>query len=170
MARIRSRAEDLPRRCAALASKEVEPAPLWELEFEIGRRQYDTQYSARLQSLLETFVPIGRALGPAYRCVQRSRVNRLRAAPTAEGGPASALVAFETSLRVTPLPVSAREVERLFRACVGDVPDSAVRAISACPELLNLSGPTVPGPLGVLPGMIFAAVTRASYSARSKWP
>ena len=45
--------------------KEVEPAPWGEVEFEIGRRRYDAQYSAAWR-LFETFVPIGCALGPAY--------------------------------------------------------------------------------------------------------
>ena len=60
-------------------------------------------------------------------------------------------------------------MERLSRAYVGEVPDSAIRAILAWPELLNLSGPSVLEPPGVLSGMILAAITRASFPVRLHW-
>ena len=47
-----------------------------------------------------------------------------------------------------------------------EIPDSAIRAIASCPVLLDPSGPWVPEPWGVFSGMIFAAATRASYTAR----
>ena len=53
-------------------------------------------------------------------------------------------MAFKTTLRVIPLPVSAHEVGRLFRAYGGEFPDSVTRDIAACSELLVFSGPLYP--------------------------
>ena len=151
--------------CAALALKEVEPAPWREVEFDIGRRRDDMQYSAAWHSLFETFAPIDRALGPVYRLLLSDRANRLRAVRTADADLGAAGVASKTALCAIALPAFARGVERLIRAYVGETPDPVVRAMSVRPELLNLSGPPVLEPPVVLPGMIFAAVARASYSA-----
>ena len=50
-----------------------------------------------------------------------------------------------------------------------EIPVSAILAICARPELLDLSGPSALGPLGVASGMVSAAITRASYTARLRW-
>ena len=50
-----------------------------------------------------------------------------------------------------------------------EIPDAVIRAIVMPPEVLGRAGPGVVESLGVLPGVIFAVVTRASYTARTKW-
>ena len=89
--------------------------------------------------LVETLVPIELALEPVYRLPLRDGANRLRAAPTAEGDPDAAGVAFETALSVIALSASARQVERLLLAYTSRIPVSVIRAISACPTHLHSS-------------------------------
>ena len=55
----------------------------------------------------------------------------------------------------------------LLRACVNDVPALAIRVIGDRQELVGVSGGLQP--LGVISGMVFAMVARASYSARTTW-
>ena len=114
------------------SQEEVEPVPWRDVAFAIGRRRYDTEYSVAWRSLFATFVPIERAPRPAHRLFLRDRAGRLRAVPTAKGGPDAAGVTFETMLRVIPSPVPVQEFERPLRAHVGEIPDSVIRAISAC--------------------------------------
>ena len=74
-------------------------------------------------------------------------------------------MALETAYQVILLPASAEEMDSLLRAYVVEIPDAAVRAINVRPALLGHAGSQVIEPLGVLSGMIFVAVTHASYSA-----
>ena len=66
-----------------------------------------------------------------------------------------------------PLPATAEEMGNLSRAHEVEIPGAVIRSIGM-PALVH-GGPGVVEPLGVLPGMIFAAVTRASYAARARW-
>ena len=101
------RAMGLPRDCARLAPKKIESAPCLEVESEIGSRRYDTLHSAARRSSLKMFEPTGRAIGPTYRLLLRARASQVGAIPAAWGNPGAAGGAFETTLRVIPLPVSA---------------------------------------------------------------
>ena len=74
-------------------------------------------------------------------------------------GPASPLV---------KLVVAPAELSALLRAYVDGIPRSAVPGIGVRPELAGPSG--AHEPVGVIAGMVFAIVTRASCSARLKWP
>ena len=65
--------------------------------------------------------------------------------------------------------MSADGVDSLLRAHVVEIPDSVFRAIDVRPELLDSASPEAFEPPGVSSGMIFAVVTRASYSARLNW-
>ena len=53
---------------------------------------------------------------------------------------------------------------------MAEIPDAALRALTVLPEWLGHAGPRVIAPLGVLSGMILAAATRASCTARVRWP
>ena len=53
---------------------------------------------------------------------------------------------------------------------MAEIPDAVIRALTVRPELLGHAGPGVIAPLGVLSGMILAAATRASCTARVRWP
>ena len=163
------RAMGLPAHYGPLASNEVEPAPWWGMEFEIGRCRHDTQFSAAWHTLFEMFVPIERASRPVSRLVLRGRPSCLRAAPSAGGGPDITSVVSGAALQVIPLPVSAEDVGRLLRTYVAEVPDSVIRGTDMRPELLDITGSAAVEPLGVSSGMIFAAVTRTSYSVRLNW-
>ena len=72
------------------------------MEFEIGRRRYDTQYSAARHASFEMFVPIERALLPARRLLLRERASDLRTAPLAENGPGPTRMELEAALQVIP--------------------------------------------------------------------
>ena len=52
---------------ADLMCKEIETAPWWDVEFEIGRGSSDTQYYAARRTLFETFAPLEETSGPANR-------------------------------------------------------------------------------------------------------
>ena len=162
-------ASGLLRDCATLVSKEMEPAPWFEVEFEIGRRRFDSQFSTAWHSSFETFASLQKAFGPVYRLPLRARASRVGVLAADRGNPVAAGAAFETTLRVTPSPVLADEVERMLLAYVDEIPVSVIRALCALPDLLNLSGQSALEPLGVVPGLVFAAVTRASYAARLRW-
>ena len=128
----------LPRDCAKLVSKGIEPVPWWDVECEIGRRQYDAQYSAARHSLFETFAPSERALDPAYRFLLRARASQLGVIPATKGNPGATGVAFETTSRAIPSPVSAEEVGHVrmwsrfpFRRFA---PSALVWSCWTCPE------------------------------------
>ena len=108
------------------------------------------QYTAAWRALFETFAPIERALGPAYRLLLRA----LRTDPSAENGPGHTRVASKTASQVIPLPLSAEELDSLLRAYVAEIPDGVIRAINVRPEPLGNAGPEIAEPLGVLSGMI----------------
>ena len=108
-------------------------------------------------------------MGPAYRLLLRERADALRPDHGLESGPETTCVVLETALKVTPSPASAEEIDSLLRAFAVEIPDALLRAIGMRPELLGRAGPGVVEPLGVLPGMIFAAATRALYAARVMW-
>ena len=153
----------------ALKSKEVEPAPWWEVQFEMGGRRFDAQYSVARHALFELFVRFERALGTLRRFLLRGRANPLCTDRAAKIGPVSTCVALETAFKVIPLTVPAGETDRLLRAYVVEIPDTARCTICLLPELLGRASPRVIEPLGVLPGMISASATRASYSERVEW-
>ena len=52
----------LLRHIVGLMGKEIETAPRWDAEFEVGRRCFDTQYPAAWHALSETFTPLGKML------------------------------------------------------------------------------------------------------------
>ena len=135
-------------------SDEVEPAPCWGLEFEMGRRCYDAQYSAAWHELVALFVLIERAREPVYRLLLRERASAPRQDPGAEIGPGATRVALETALGP---PASAEEMDSMLRSYVVGIPDAVIRAINLRPELLGPPGPGVVEPLGVLPGIVFAS-------------
>ena len=118
-------------------SKEVELAPWWDVVFAIVRHRYDSRYSAARCASLEMFVPIERALGPAYRPPPLGRASCSRAAPSAEDGPNTTRMALETALQATPLPVSVGRAPA--RTYVVEIPDSVIRVIDVRPELLEIS-------------------------------
>ena len=121
------------------------------------------------RALFEMFVPVERALGPAYRLLLRERASALRIPPSAKGDPVPTRVASETALQASPLPAYAEEADSLLRAYVAGIPGAVPRAVDVRPELFGYAGPAVIEPLCGLSGMIFAALTLASYSARVKW-
>ena len=53
---------------------------------------------------------------------------------------------------------------------MAEIPDAVIRALTVRPEFLGCAGPRVIAPLGVPSGMILAAATRASCTARVRWP
>ena len=75
--------------------------------------------------------------------------------------------ARETAPSTLNLGASPMELEILLRAYVGEIPESVAPIIRRRDELVGPSGRLEP--LGVVAGMAFAMVTRASYGARSKW-
>ena len=143
--------------CAALVPTEVEPARRRNAEFEIGRRQFGTQYSVARYSLVGTFVPIERASGPVYPMLLRDRANRHRAVPLAAGDPEVARLALETALRAT-LSVCAIAACAIAAVCP-EFSGAPLRrcAIAACafawrarPEFGGLRHCGLPGVLGFL--------------------
>ena len=159
----------LPRYSAASASNEVEPVPRRDLEFEMGRRRYDAQFSAGRHALFDLIVPIERALALVYRLVLRGREPAACQDHGVEIGPWAPRVALETALKAILLPASAEEMGSLWRAYAVEISDTVIRVIALRLELLGHAGPGVVEPLGVLSGMISALVARASCSARVKW-
>ena len=155
-----------PRRSAALVSDEEEPAPRRDPAFAMGRRRYNTQYSAVWHALFELFVPIERAMGPAYRLLHRERASALSPDRGVRIGPGAARAALATALRVIPLPAAAEEMDSLLRPFAVEVADALIRAITLRPGLIGRGGPGVVEPSVVLSGMIFASVTRALYRVR----
>ena len=151
---------------AVLVSDEMEPAPWRDLEFEMRCRRYGAQYLAVWHALFELFVLIERVLRPAYRLLLRERASAIRQDNGVEIGPGATRVTLEAALKVIPCLASAEEMGSLMRAYVVEVPGALIRAIGLRPALLGRAGPGVVGPLGVLSGMSFASVARASYSSR----
>ena len=92
----------------------------------------------------------------------RNRAAELRGSPPAAFGDASAM-AFATLASFVDLGANAQELGELPRASVDDIPPSAAAAAIAERDEGTLE------PLGVIAGMVFAAITRASYGARLKW-
>ena len=74
---------------------------------------------------------------------------------------------FETVAPIWDLDLTGDELSESLRSYVDDIPPSVVRVIAALPELTVPSGTSEPR--GVIAGMVFAMVRRASYYARLKW-
>ena len=105
-----------PPDCAAAVSEEAQPVAWREVDSEIGRRRFDTRYSATWLALSGLFVPIERALGPARRPLLRELASALRPDQAAESGPESTRVASGTAHQAIPLPVFAEGMDSLLRA------------------------------------------------------
>ena len=90
-----------------MVSNRVVSAPWCELEFEMGPRRRNAQFSALWHAQFELFVPIERALGLVYRLLLRERADALCLGHGVEIGPETTRVESETAHQRIPLPVSA---------------------------------------------------------------
>ena len=164
---------DFPLCCLGLTREEVNAlycspgsANWWGAKFQMGRAPFDTRYCAVRHALFESFAPVERALAPIYRFLIRTRVATLRG-DTAPDSSDVRTMAFETALSTLNLGASSLELEALLRAYIHDIPEFVVSIIGQSGELVGPSGRLEP--LGVLAGMVFALVARASYGARLQW-
>ena len=117
-------------------------------------------------SLFESFAPIERGLAPAFRHLILICAAVLRGDPVADQAGVRSM-GFETVSPLLKLGVPATELGDPLRSYVGDFPQSAVLVIATRTQLVGQSGTLEP--LKVIAGMVFAMVTRASYTARLKW-
>ena len=135
-------------------------------EFEIGRAPFGSRYCAVWRALFESSAPVERASAPVYIFLIRSRGSLLRGEFAPNRTDAQAM-AFETVSSSRKLGVSPTDLESVLRAYVDDIPAPAVPTIAQRDELVGPSGRLEP--LGVIAGMVFAMVTRASYGSHLKW-
>ena len=117
------------------------------------------------RALFESFAPVERALAPVFRFLIHPRAATLRG-DAAPGSSDVRTMAFQTASSTLNLGASPEELGSLLRAYVGDVPESAALILGQRGELFGPSGRSEP--IGVIAGMAFAMVTRASYGARLK--
>ena len=132
----------------------------------MGRAPFDTKFRAVRHALFESFVPLERGSAPVYQYLIRSRAAVSQGAEHVNQEDVST-TGFKTAAPFVKLGVSADELGALLRSFLGDSPPSAAPVIGVRPELLDPSGALER--LGVIAGMVFAMVTRASSSARLKW-
>ena len=76
-------------------------------------------------------------------------------------------MAFDAVSQTIDLRASPVGPESVLRADVGDIPPSVVETVAVCEELVGETGQLLP--YGVIAGMAFAMVTRASCGARLNW-
>ena len=97
----------------------------------------------------------------------RSRPKAVQGGEDSDRNEAIQLMAFETVSSVMSLGANLDELGELLRAYINDAPASVVPAIGARQYLVGARGGLQP--LGVVAGLGFAGVIRASYSARFSW-
>ena len=135
--------------------------------FQIGRVPFDSKYCAVWHALFESFAPVERVLAPVFRLLIRARSAELTGRPEREAASACDM-AFHTATESMDLGVSSAELQCIMRAHVEDLPPEVVKVIASRQELVDdAKGQLVP--YGVIGGMVFAMVTRASYYARKTW-
>ena len=135
--------------------------------FELGCAPSDSKYFAAWRAFFESFAPIERRLVPAYRHLLRPRFDAVQGGEDSGRNEELQSMAFAAASSVLFLGVSSDELGELLRAYVNGIPASAVCAIGARRDLAGVRGGLQP--LGVIAGMAFARVTRASASARLSW-
>ena len=100
-----------------------------------------------------------------YRFLARLRVATFRGDAAPDSSDVRTM-ALQTALSTLNLGASSLELESLLRAYVDNVPESVVSIIVQRGELVGPAGRLEP--IGVIAGMVFATVIRASYGARLK--
>ena len=102
-----------------------------------------------------------------FRLLIRERCDGLTGSP--KPAPASAFeMAFRTATQSMDLGVSSEELQRILWSYVQNLPPEVVKVIASKKDLVDdEKGQLVP--YGVIGGMVFAMVTRASYYARKTW-
>ena len=132
----------------------------------MGCAPFDSKFCVVRRALFESFAPIERGLALLRRHSIRTRAAVLRGDPVPEQAGVRPL-GFEVVSSLSKLGASATELGGLLRSYVGDIPQSVVRVIATRAGLVGQSGTLEL--LGVIAGMVFATVTRASFMARFKW-
>ena len=141
-------------------------ADWWGAEFELGRAPLNSEFYAAWRAFCESFAPIVQGIAPARRLSVKSRAAEFRGSPPAVSGDAYAM-ASKTVAPLVDLGVDAQELGELRRAYADGISPSVVKVIAGRDELVGREGTL--DPLGVVGGMVFATVTRASYGARFRW-
>ena len=118
-------------------------------------------------AFFESFAPIERVLAPVFRLLIRARAAQITGGPETEPG-SSYQVVFRTAAESMDLGVEPDELQHVLQAYVQDLSPEVVTVIASKDELVGDSkGHLVP--YGVIGGMVFAMVTRASYYSRLRW-
>ena len=125
----------------------------------MGRAPFDSKFRAALRAPVGSFAPIGRGSAPAYRHLVRSRVAALRGNPAVDHEDVRSL-GFERVSPILESGASATEFGDLLRPYVDGIPLSAAWEIAARSGLVGHASTLEP--LGVIAGMVFAVVARAS--------
>ena len=135
----------------------------------MGRRPFDTAASPAWCAFFESFAAARHFLGPIFRRLVRIRgaASGALESPPETWGDIRTSVA--TAWRATPGRLSAPESKAALSEYANGLPDSGIYSLRSAPSWIADEGSDVLALHGVLPGMVFAAVTRASSRARSKW-
>ena len=139
----------------------------WDEPFEMGRASRGAKYCAAGRALFESFASLGRVVAPVYRHLLRAR----HAVLLGHGDPSCAeemgSAAYQTVTSVLSLRVTPAELCELSRAYVDTIPEFVTRAVGARVDLVGQDGSLQQ--LGVVAGMVFAMLARASSPARLSW-
>ena len=139
----------------------------WDVPFHMGRVPFDSKYCAVWHALFESFAPVERVLAPVFRLLIRARAAQITGGAKSDPGSAY-LLAFRTAAQSMDLGVQPDELQSVLQSYVHDLPQEVVLAIASKKDLVGSSeGQLVP--YGVIGGMVFAMVTRASYYSRLTW-
>ena len=135
----------------------------WDELFEMGRAPYAPKYSAVWDALFESLAPLERALAPLYRHLLRARRDLLMGRGDPNRAEEVRAEARQKVTSVVELGVTPAEFGELLCAYSDAIPVSGIRVTGAREVLVGSEGGLQP--LGVVAGMVFAMLTRASYSA-----
>ena len=133
---------------------------------QLGRRPFDTAASPVRRAFFEPFLAARHFLGPIFRPLVRIRgaaSGALESPPEIWGDIRTSVA---TARRAMPGWLSAPESKSALSEYAKGLPDSGAHSSRSAPSWIADEGPDVLGLLGVLPGMVFLSVARASSRAR----
>ena len=148
--------------CPGRVARHVAPCSVVERHVRVVWRAM-FEYCAVWRVMFESFASVERSLSPAFRLLLRSRGAWLRGEAVPDFQAANKLALDSVSLTID-WGAPPAELERVLHAYVEDIPTHVVGTITSREELVGEEGQR--HPYGVIAGMVYAMVTRASYGSR----
>ena len=135
--------------------------------FRLGRRPVDTFAPSSRRACFEPTVPLARILGPVFRQLLRNRGSALGAPSSGARSEEARGLSLASAVRAIPEGPDAAGLGSVLCEYANDLPGQVVSALRRTPESVAKGGRVILEPPGLLSGIVFAAVARASRGGRA---